>query len=419
MIVLKKAAGQSGESLESIKKTVAGIIEKVRLEGDRAVIGLTRQYDGVQVNDLKVPAEAVAEAYRRVDGETLAALKLAAGHIRRFAEQQLECLKPLECEIMPGVVLGHRLIPVSTCGAYVPGGRYPLPSTALMSIIPARVAGVKKVVACSPPSRALSGIHPAVLAAMDLAGADEIFCMGGAQAVAAYTYGTGTVPRVDMIVGPGNVFVTEAKRQVSGEVGIDILAGPSEVLIIADGHASPALVACDLLAQCEHDADARGILVTTSRRLAESVLSAVKEEGRSLATGEAALKAWEENGQVILVDSLEEAASVANDFAPEHLELHTGDNDRLAEMLVNYGSLFIGGNAPVAFGDYVSGTNHILPTMGCSRFASGVWAGTFIKVASYQKLTGEGAAALAGACAHLAGVEGLFAHQRSASLRKG
>lgn len=419
MFVVKKAAAEDRVKVESVRKDVAGIIESVRRAGDRAVIELTGKYDGVTVKDLKVPVKEIEKAYEQVAGETIEALKLAASQIRFFAEKQLECLKPLECESMPGVMLGHRLIPISSCGAYIPGGRYPLPSTALMSIIPAKVAGVRKVVACSPPSRALSGIHPAVLVAMNIAGADEVYCMGGAQAVAAYTYGTDTVPRVDMIVGPGNIYVTEAKRQVSGEVGIDILAGPSEVLIIADEHASPRLVACDLLAQCEHDSTARGILVTTSRLLIDNVLSAITEECESISTGEAALKAWEENGQIILVDSLAEAAAVANDFAPEHLELQTRQNDVLVEKLENYGSLFIGENAPVAFGDYVSGTNHILPTMGCSRFANGVWAGTFIKVSSYQKLTGEGAAALAGACAHLAGVEGLFAHRRSAALRKG
>lgn len=419
MIILKEATVEKSETKENIRQDVSTIIETVRREGDRAVLELTRRHDGVSVDNLRVPAEDINKAYGQVAGETVECLRLAVGRIRSFAERQIECLKPLEYESAPGVVLGHKLIPVSSCGAYVPGGRYPLPSSALMSIIPAKVAGVKRVAACSPPSRTFSGIHPAVLVAMDLAGADEVYCMGGAQAIAAYTYGTATVPRVDMIVGPGNIYVTEAKRQVSGEVGIDILAGPSEVLIIADGHASPGIVACDLLAQCEHDSSARGILVTTSRELAEKVQAAVIEESKALGDGEAALKAWEENGQIILVDSLDEAVSVADEFAPEHLELQTRRNSELVDKLHNYGSLFIGENAPVAFGDYISGTNHILPTMGCSRFASGVWAGMFIKVSSYQKLTREGAAGLAGICSHLAGVEGLLAHQRSAGLRRG
>ncbi len=419
MIILKEAIGATNKNLAQVKKTVVDIIEAVRRKGDQAVLDLTLRHDGVPVTDLKVPPGLIKQAYGQVSGETVEILRLAAARIRTFAQQQLKCLQPLEYESSPGVVLGHRLIPILSCGAYIPGGRYPLPSSALMSIIPARVAGVKRVAACSPPAKNFSGIHPAVLVAMDIAGADEVYCMGGAQAVAAYTYGTATVRLVDMIVGPGNVYVTEAKRQVSGDVGIDILAGPSEVLIIADEDASPAVVACDLLAQCEHDATARGILVTTSLTLAEKVQEAVIAESKTLGTGAAALKSWAENGQIILVESLDEAALVADNFAPEHLELQTRENDDLAGKLHNYGSLFIGASAPVAFGDYISGTNHILPTMTCSRFASGVWVGMFMKVASYQKITKEGAASLAAACSHLAGLEGLLAHQRSADLRRG
>lgn len=418
MIYIKKAAETSIEP-DSVREDVARIIESVRCRGDQALLELIARYDGVAVSNLRVPPEEIKRAYSQVDENTVQYLRLAAGRVKSFAEKQVECLLPLEYESSPGVVLGHRLIPVSSCGAYVPGGRYPLPSSALMSIIPARVAGVKRVAACSPPSKAFAGIHPAVLVAMDIAGADEVYSMGGAQAVAAYACGTLSVPRVDMIVGPGNVYVTEAKRQVSGSVGIDILAGPSEVLIIADESADPATVACDLLAQCEHDPTARGILVTTSSKLAAQVLDSIYIEGSSLETGEAALKAWEENGQVILVDSLAEAVAVSDQYAPEHLELQTRANDELINKLHNYGSLFVGENAPVAFGDYISGTNHILPTMSCSRFSSGVWAGMFIKVASFQKLSGEGAASLADACSHLAGVEGLKAHQRSADRRRG
>lgn len=418
-MIFIKMATETSLKFDSIREDVAKIIEDVRCRGDQALLEYTGCYDGVAVGDLRVSPEEIKEAYSQVDEKTVEYLQLAASRIKTFAEKQAGCLLPMEYESSPGVVLGHRLIPVSSCGAYVPGGRYPLPSSALMSVIPAKVAGVKRVAACSPPSKAYSGIHPAVLVAMDIAGADEVYSMGGAQAVAAYACGTARVPRVDMIVGPGNVYVTEAKRQVSGIVGIDILAGPSEVLIIADEHADPATVACDLLAQCEHDPTARGILVTTSSKLAGQVLESIYIEGSSLETGKAALKAWEENGQVILVDSLTEAAVVSDQFAPEHLELQTVKNDELINKLHNYGSLFIGGNAPVAFGDYISGTNHILPTMSCSRFSSGVWAGMFIKVASYQKLTAEGAAGLVDACSHLAGVEGLKAHQRSADRRRG
>ncbi|MDD4767719.1 MAG: histidinol dehydrogenase [Desulfotomaculaceae bacterium] len=418
MIFIKKAV-ETTAKIVSIEEDVSEIIENVRRRGDQALLELTSRYDGVALSYLRVSPEEVKKAYSQVDGKTIECLQLAASRIKSFAEKQIECLLPLEYESSPGVVLGHRLIPVSSCGAYVPGGRYPLPSSALMSIIPARVAGVKRVATCSPPAKAFAGIHPAVLVAMDIAGADEIYCMGGAQAVAAYTWGTVSVPRVDLIVGPGNAYVTEAKRQVSGMVGIDILAGPSEVLIIADQGADPAIVACDLLAQCEHDPTARGILVTDSSKLAGQVLESICIEADSLETGQAALKAWEDNGQVILVDNLTEAAAISDQFAPEHLVLLTMRNDELTNKLHNYGSLFIGENAPVAFGDYISGTNHILPTMGCSRFSSGVWPGIFVKVSSFQSLTGEGAASLADACSHLAGVEGLKAHQRSADRRRG
>jgi histidinol dehydrogenase/sulfopropanediol 3-dehydrogenase len=419
VIFIKKAKAEISGRMDSIREDVAKIIEDVRCRGDQALMELTSRYDGVDVSALRVTSEEIKKAYRQVDEQTVDYLRLAASRIKSFAEKQLGCLLPLEYESSPGVVLGHRLIPISSCGAYIPGGRFPLPSSALMSIIPAKAAGVKRVAACSPPSKVYSGIHPAVLVAMDIAGADEIYIMGGAQAVAAYACGTDSLPGVDMIVGPGNVYVTEAKRQVSGSVGIDILAGPSEVLIIADEHAWPETLACDLLAQCEHDPTARSILVTTSSTLADKVQEMIYSVGASLETGKAALEAWEDNGQVILVDSLAEAAALSDQFAPEHLQLQTAKNDDLINLLHNYGSLFIGENAPVAFGDYISGTNHILPTMGGSRFSSGLWAGIFIKVSSYQKLTREGAASLAGACSHLAGLEGLKAHQRSADLRRG
>lgn len=417
MEYIKKAKGNLSVQ-DGIQEVVAAILEQVKSEGDRALLELTERYDGVRLTSLKVPREETEKAYQQVPHETVENLKFAAEQIRFFALQQLSCLKPLECQNIPGVTLGHRLIPVPSCGAYVPAGRYPLPSTALMSIIPAKVAGVRRVSACSPPTRAYSGIHPVVLVAMDIAGADEVYCMGGAQAIAAYAYGTASVSPVDMIVGPGNRFVTEAKRQVSGQVGIDMLAGPSEVLIIADDSASPRYVAVDLLAKCEHDPASVAILVTTSRGLAEKVEDMIREELQTLGTAELAAKTWEENGQIILVDSLEEAAEVSDRIAPEHLQLQTCNNEMLVSSLHNYGSLFIGDYAPVAFGDYVSGTNHTLPTMGCARFTNGVWVGTFLKVASYQRVTREGAAALAGPCSHLAGVEGLLAHQRAAKLRK-
>jgi histidinol dehydrogenase/sulfopropanediol 3-dehydrogenase len=416
MITLK-AAEESGKMGDNIQEIVGGILERVRNEGDQAVFELTERFDGVRLNGLRVPSGDFKKAYDQVDRETVASLEFAAEQIRHFSQQQLQCLKPLECQHLPGVTIGHRLIPIQSCGAYIPAGRYPLPSTALMSTIPAIVAGVQRVAACSPPSRMTGMIHPAVLVALDVAGVDEAYCMGGAQAVAAYAYGTESVPRVDIIVGPGNRFVTEAKRQVVGAVGIDMLAGPSETLIIADDTAPAQLVAIDLLSQCEHDPNASAVLVTTSRKLAAGVDRALREELQTLGTAALAGQTWKNNGQVILADSLDEAIAISDRFAPEHLQVMTANDDELAASLRNYGSLFIGLHDPVPFGDYVSGPNHTLPTSTTARFSNGIWVGTFIKVATYEKVAPEGAAILAPHCSRLAGVEGLLAHQRAADLR--
>lgn len=420
MLFIKEALATGNADKDKLRETVAGILRKVAEEGDRALAELTQCYDDIEIKPerLRVSREEVAKAYQLVEKKTVEGLQFAAEQIKFFAEQQLSCLKPLECQNVPGVTLGHHLVPILSCGTYIPAGRYPLPSSALMSIIPARVAGVKRIVACSPPVKEFSGIHPVVLVAMDMAGVDEIYCMGGAQAIAAYTYGTATVLPVDIIVGPGNKFVAEAKRQVSGEVGIDMLAGPSEVLIIADNSASPQYIAIDLLAQCEHDPTARGILVTTSRELAYKVQEIIRQELKGQAIPEIISRAWEENGQIILADNLEEALKISDSIAPEHLVLQTVCNKEISSKVSNYGSLFSGEYAAVAFGDYVSGTNHILPTASCSRFSNGLWVGTFIKIASYQQLTTEGAARLADTCMQLAEAEGLLFHRRSAELRK-
>ncbi|MDI3481347.1 MAG: sulfopropanediol 3-dehydrogenase [Tepidanaerobacteraceae bacterium] len=406
----------SNESAE-VREKVSSIISRVSLEGDKALMEYSKQLDGLKGGSLKVSKAEIAAAYRAISPEIIEDLKLAAERIEKFALLQKESIVPVEKQISPGIILGHRIIPVSSCGAYVPGGRYPLPSSALMSIIPARVAGVKRIAACSPPSRATGFIHPATLIAMDIAGATEIYCMGGAQAVAAMAFGTESIKPVDIIVGPGNQWVTEAKRQVSGTVGIDFLAGPSEVLIIADGTANPEFIAADLLAQSEHDPQARGILITTDENIAQEVCDLVKKFLEKLKTCDVASKAWDKNGEILLVDSLEEAVSLANDFAPEHLELAVSAPEEIADKLINYGSLFIGKWSAEVFGDYVSGTNHILPTMRASRYTGGVWVGTFLKIASYQKITQEGAAMLAPTACRLAEMEGLFAHKLAAEVR--
>lgn len=400
-----------------LRADVQRILQEVREHGDRALREFTARWDGVERASPRVGPEELEAARRAVPEAVRRDLKAAADHIRSFARRQLASLKEFDMEILPGVHVGQRLIPVDSAAVYVPGGRYPLPSTALMGIIPARVAGVGRVVACSPPGAATGGIHPVTLVAMELAGADENYCMGGAQAVAALAFGTETVAPVDMIVGPGNRYVTEAKRQVYGRVAIDFLAGPSEVLVIADDSADAALVAADLLAQCEHDPDATATLVSTSRSLAEAVLREVEEQLARLATAPVARASWEANGQVWVVSDLSEAVEVANQAAPEHLELHVREPASLVPSLRHYGSLFVGGLAAEVFGDYVSGTNHILPTMGGARYTGGLGVGTFLKAVTHQRLTEEGARALAEVAGRLADLEGLAAHAAAARLR--
>lgn len=418
MKYLKEAVGKTYGRDAKTTQLVQDIISNVITKGDEEIKILSKNFDGIDLESIKVSKEEVLAAYDKVEPKTVEALRHAAEQITFFAKKQFECLKPLKVESpVKGVTLAHRLVPVESVGAYVPGGRYPLPSTALMLAIPAKVAGVKRVAACSPPSKDYGTIHPAVLVAMDIAGVDEIYCVGGAQAVAALAYGTESIEKVDMIVGPGNRFVTEAKRQVLGDVGIDSLAGPSEVLIIADETAYPEFAAIDLLAQSEHDPNARATLVTTSEELAYQTMEKVKEFADELETGATALQSWEDNGTVILVDSVDEAIKISNDMAPEHLEVQTKNEEDVCEKLFHFGSLFVGHYTPVSFGDYCSGTNHTLPTMRTARFSNGVWAGTFIKTSFVQSISKEGCLNLSETCIQMAGVEGLLAHQKSVSIR--
>ncbi len=417
MIVFKEAARDRAIEKSSVEQTVREIVDRVKTGGDRAILDYSERFDGVRLEEIRVVPEEIHAAYDKVAAETLKDLEFAAERIRDFAEHQLASFGELRYEISPGVTLGHRLLPMQSCGCYVPAGRYPLPSSALMSAIPAKVAGVERIAACAPLSRDFGTIHPAVLVAMDMAGVDEIYCMGGAQAIAALAYGSESVRSVDIIVGPGNRYVTEAKRQVSGEVGIDMLAGPSEVVIIADGTANPAWVAADSLARCEHDPNSWTVMVTDSLELARAVQCEVQKQLENLPTAELAGQSWRDNSRILLVDSMDEAVAVTNDLAPEHLQVMTGDSAAVARGLVNYGSLFVGHHAPVAFGDYVSGPNHILPTLRCARFSNGVFVGTFIRTASFQEISVEGARSLAGHCANLAELEGLFGHRESARLR--
>lgn len=418
MKIIKPAVKKTYQRDRQLTDAVLAIIDEVKARGDQALIDYAKKFDGLDVSGVRVSREQVEAAYAQVEPETVEHIKFAASQIRIFAEQQLACLKELDFHSrVPGLELGHKLVPVERCGCYIPSGRYPLPSTALMSILVAKVAGVKEVAACSPPFAGCGTIHPAVLVAMDIAGADEIYCMGGAQAVAAFAYGTESVNKVDLLVGPGNRFVTEAKRQVLGDVGIDSLAGPSEVLVLADHTANPRFVAIDLLAQAEHDPNAKPILVCTDQTVIEKTLEQVEELLQTLPTAEVARQSWQDNGQAILADDLDEAVALTNRIAPEHLEVQVADEREIAARLLHFGSMFVGHYAPVAFGDFVSGTNHTLPTMSTARYANGLWVGTFIKVAFFQFVSEEGCRNLAPACMHFAQVEGLYAHRDSVRLR--
>ena len=344
-------------------------------------------------------------------------LRQAAGNIRAFAEAQRDCLKNLEgFSAIPDSSLGHRVIPVSSCGCYVPGGSYPLFSTALMLIIPAKAAGVRRVIACAPAVKGTEKIHYKTLAAMDIAGADEIYVVGGAQAIAAFAYGTEQIKPVDVIVGPGNQYVAEAKRQCYGQVGIDFFAGPSEVLALADESADARILAADMLAQAEHDRLAKSILVTTSKKLGLEVIKCVREQLQTLETAGIASESWESYGEVVLADSLQEAVALVNDYAPEHLEVILKDESVLPE-LVNFGSLFIGQETGEVFGDYASGTNHTLPTVKAARYTGGVWVGTFLKVCTFQRYQTGAMREIAPLVSRMAHGEGLAAHARAAEIR--
>ena len=419
MKIMKKSCQRTEEDRRNLTKTVEEMIDYVREKKDAALKEYNLKFDGCTRETLRVSKEEIQVAYTKLTTQEIEDLKAAAANIKAFSQAQKETVRPLEnFSPAPGIFLGHRIIPVKSCCCYVPGGNYPLYSTALMLIIPAKTAGVERVAACSPVMKGTNEINPKTLIAMDIAGADEIYAVGGAQSIAAFSYGTEEIRPVDMIVGPGNRFVTEAKRQCYGQVGIDFVAGPSEVLVIADGSGTPEIVAADLLAQSEHDPNAKGILITTEESFGTAVMEAVERELAVLETAEIARKSWEVYGEVILVDSLEEAVCLANEYAPEHLELNVQNPEEVSKQLYNYGSLFMGENTAEVFGDYASGTNHTLPTLRAARYTGGVWVGTFLKTCTYQSMTPEAAAELAPLVYRMAKGEGLMGHARAAEVRK-
>jgi sulfopropanediol 3-dehydrogenase len=412
---LKSARPARAEDLSAVRNTVTEILETVRRGGDRAVRDYARKFDGYD-GPIRIGEREIAEARASLPPGIIAGLDFAIERVEAFARAQRATLGEFEKEMMPGVFMGHRLVPVDSAGTYVPAGRYPCLTSAVMSLVPAKVAGVKRLVTCSSPGRD-KRLNPAILYTMAKIGADEIYCLGGAQAIAAMAFGTETIRPVDMVVGPGNQWVAEAKRQVYGTVGLDFLAGPSECMVIADETGRADYIAADLLAQCEHDPNARGALVTNSERLGAAVLKEIDRQLRDLTTREVAGRSWEDNGVVAVTATLEDAAAYANDYAPEHLEVHARDPRALLPLLTSYGSLFLGEAAAEVFADKVSGTNHILPTLRGARHGGGLWVGTFMKTITHQWVDDAGMKQLAGYSVRQSEFEGMDAHRRAALIR--
>jgi len=396
----------------AIESLVTGILADVAARGDAAVANYAARFDKSDLTAFEVTMAQRQAAVDRLDPQTRADTEFAIANVTRFAQAQLATMLPLDIEVLPGVHMGHRVIPLNSVGCYVPGGRYPLLSAPIMTIVPAKVAGVGMVIACLPPNA-----HEAMIAGCHLSGADRVFRIGGAQAIAALAYGTQSVPKVDKIVGPGNAFVNEAKRQVFGPVGIDQLAGPSEIYVLADSTGDAQTIATDLLAQAEHDIRTRVGLITTDAALAQAVAIEVERQLADLPTAATAGAAWRDYGEIAVCT--DEAAMIAysDHIAAEHLQIHTADPHGMAAKLTNYGSLFIGELASVVYSDKCSGTNHTLPTMAAGRYTGGLWAGTYVKVATHQWLTAEGVRAVAPPAVRQSRSEGLEGHARAAELR--
>jgi sulfopropanediol 3-dehydrogenase len=416
---LKEPVSPMSEVADDVRRRVTAMLARIEREGIDAVRKYSRELDGWDPQSLRVGEDEIRAAADRLTPELREHIAFAQQQIRSFAERQRATLADLHYEAQPGVVLGHKHVPVDAVGSYVPGGRYPMLASAFMTIAVPKVAGVPRVVACAPPWQG-GGIHPAMLYAMSTSGADEIVCLGGVQALATLAYGLGGIEPVDMIVGAGNAYVAEAKRQLFGRVGIDLVAGPTEILVIADETADPELVAADLLGQAEHGPTSPAILITTSEVFGEAVLRDVDrllDDGWP--TADVAGRAWCDCGTVALVESHEEAAELANWFAPEHVEVQV-DQAMLGfylEELRNYGSLFLGEQATVVYGDKVVGTNHVLPTGRAARFTGGLWVGKFLKTVTYQRLTEEGTRLVAPAAAAISEAEMFGGHALTARMR--
>jgi sulfopropanediol 3-dehydrogenase len=414
---LKKADKTINKSSANIalRKTVEGIIAEIEGRGDAAVRALSEKFDGWTPKSFRLSDDEIAAAMAAVPEKTLDDIRFAQDQIRNFARIQRASMQDVEVETQPGVILGHKNIPIAKVGCYIPGGRYPMVASAHMSIATAKTAGCANVIACTPP---LDGkAHPETVAAMHLAGADEIYLLGGVQAVASMALGAVGMNAVDMIVGPGNAYVAEAKRQLFGRVGIDLLAGPTEVLVIADNTADAEMVATDLLGQAEHGPTSPAVLLTTSERLAGELQTEIDRQLETLATADVAGQAWRDCGEIIVCNSDTEMLAEADRLAFEHVEVLTKDPDYFLDKMQNYGALFLGPETNVAYGDKVIGTNHTLPTMGAARYTGGLWVGKFLKTVTYQRCTETGSLMIGEYCTRLCEIERFAGHQAQAELR--
>jgi len=415
---LKEGAAQqqAAEADAKVRATVESILADITARGDTAVRELSVKFDHWDRTDYRLTDREIRDCVAQLSGRDLDDIKFAQAQVRNFAEHQRAALRDIEVETLPGVVLGHKNIPVNSVGCYVPGGKYPLLASAHMSVVTAKVAGVSRIVTCAPPFQGKPA--PAIVAAQHLAGADVIYCLGGIQAVGAMALGTASIDPVDMLVGPGNAYVAEAKRQLFGRVGIDLFAGPTETLVIADETVDGELCATDLLGQAEHGPDSPAILLTNSEALARTTMKEVERLLEILPTRDIARRSWADHGQVIVCDSEEEMVREADRIASEHVQVMTRDPDYFLEHMTNYGALFLGARTNVSYGDKVIGTNHTLPTKKAARYTGGLWVGKFLKTCTYQRVLTDEASAMIGAyCSRLCALEGFAGHGEQANIR--
>ena len=410
-----KQAEEKATDNQKVKEIVENIISDIENRGDEAVSQYSGQFDKWTPESFRLSREEIDACYEQLTEQEISDIKWAQEQVRNFATIQRESMKDVEVETLPGVVLGHKNIPVDSVGCYVPGGKYPLVASAHMSIVTAKVAGVKRVIAATPPFQGKPA--PAVIVAMDLAGADEIYTFGGVQAIAAMAVGTDTIEPVSMIVGPGNAFVAEAKRQLFGRIGIDLFAGPTETLVIADDSVDGELCAADLLGQAEHGLNSPAVLLTNSEQLGKDTMAEVERQLTILPTADVASVAWRDYGEVIVCDTYDEMLEVANDLAFEHVQIMTKDVPYFQKNMRNFGALFLGPETNVSYGDKCIGTNHTLPTKGAGRYTGGLWVGKFLKTCTYQRVTEEASVMVGEYCSRLCAIEGFAGHKEQADIR--